>query len=301
MLAKLARLASWRALAPVTLGTAVYAFGLHYFVLPNQLMEGGLTGIGILLNYAFGWPLSVSTLVLNIPLFLLGWRMLGGRSMFLTIYGTLSLSFFLWLIELAAATGMIEPFAMERDVLLAALYAGVPLGAGLGLVFRFGGTTGGADIIARILSKRRGWSMGQIILAIDALVIGLSLLFIPVERVLYTLVVVFIASKLIDFIQEGAYSGKAFSIITDHGRTIAEAITKQLDRGVTIVPAIGAYSGGRKEVVYCVVGRQEVRRLKLIVHAVDPKAFIVVSDARDVIGEGFRETGDASASQEQKR
>jgi uncharacterized membrane-anchored protein YitT (DUF2179 family) len=286
----LARMAQWRVIAPITLGTAVYAFGLHYFVLPNQLMEGGVTGIGILLNYAFGWPLSLSTLVLNIPLFLIGWRMLGGRSMFLTIYGTLSLTLFLWLIEQAAVSGLIQPFVMERDVLLAALYAGVTLGGGLGLVFRFGATTGGADIIARILSKNRGWSMGQIILAIDALVISLSLLFIPVERVLYTLVVVFIATKLIDFIQEGAYSGKAFSIITDHGREIAEAVTKQLDRGVTIVPAVGGYSRGSKEMVYCVVGRQEVRKLKLIVHAVDAKAFIVVSDARDVIGEGFRES-----------
>jgi uncharacterized membrane-anchored protein YitT (DUF2179 family) len=286
----LARMAQWRVIAPITLGTAVYAFGLHYFVLPNQLMEGGVTGIGILLNYAFGWPLSLSTLVLNIPLFLIGWRMLGGRSMFLTIYGTLSLTLFLWLIEQAAVSGLIQPFVMERDVLLAALYAGVTLGGGLGLVFRFGATTGGADIIARILSKNRGWSMGQIILVIDALVISLSLLFIPVERVLYTLVVVFIATKLIDFIQEGAYSGKAFSIITDHGREIAEAVTKQLDRGVTIVPAVGGYSRGRKEMVYCVVGRQEVRKLKLIVHAVDAKAFIVVSDARDVIGEGFRES-----------
>ncbi len=286
----IARMAQWRVMAPITLGTAVYAFGLHYFVLPNQLMEGGVTGIGILLNYAFGWPLSLSTLVLNIPLFFIGWRMLGGRSMFLTIYGTLSLTLFLWLIEQAAVAGLMQPFVMERDVLLAALYAGVTLGGGLGLVFRYGATTGGADIIARILSRNRGWSMGQIILVIDAIVISLSLLFIPVERVLYTLVVVFIATKLIDFIQEGAYSGKAFSIITDHGREIAEAVTKQLDRGVTIVPAVGGYSRGSKEMVYCVVGRQEVRKLKLIVHAVDANAFIVVSDARDVIGEGFRES-----------
>lgn len=286
----IARMAQWRVMAPITLGTAVYAFGLHYFVLPNQLMEGGVTGIGILLNYAFGWPLSLSTLALNIPLFFIGWRMLGGRSMFLTIYGTLSLTLFLWLIEQAAVAGLMQPFVMERDVLLAALYAGVTLGGGLGLVFRYGATTGGADIIARILSRNRGWSMGQIILVIDAIVISLSLLFIPVERVLYTLVVVFIATKLIDFIQEGAYSAKAFSIITDHGREIAEAVTKQLDRGVTIVPAVGGYSRGNKEMVYCVVGRQEVRKLKLIVHAVDANAFIVVSDARDVIGEGFRES-----------
>lgn len=278
-----------RVIVPVTAGTAVYAFGLHFFILPNQLMEGGVTGIGILLNYALGLPLSVSTLILNIPLFLIGWRILGGRPMYMTLYGTLSLTLFLWLMERFIDAGYVVPFSSDRDLILAALYAGVSLGIGLGLVFRFGATTGGADIVARIASKKKGWSMGQIILAIDAIVIGLSLFFVPIERVLYTLVVVFIAAKLIDFIQEGAYSAKSFSIVTDMSQAIAEAVMNQLDRGVTIMPAVGGYSGMQKAIVYCVVGRQEVRRLKQLVHDIDPHAFIVVSDAREVIGEGFRE------------
>ncbi|CAM4217903.1 YitT family protein [Paenibacillus tarimensis] len=279
-----------RLLVAVSAGTAIYAFGLHYFVLPNQFMEGGVTGISILLNYVFGLPLFVSTLLLNIPLFIIGWRKLGGSQMFMTIYGTLSLTFFLWLIELLMHQGIIDPFRTDRDLLLAGLYAGVTLGAGLGLVFRFGATTGGADILARIASRGRGWSMGQVILAMDAVIIGLSLIFIPKERVLYTLVVVFIAAKVIDFIQEGAYAAKSFSIITAQGHEMAAVITKQLDRGVTIVPAIGAFSGQDKQMVYCVVGRQEIRRLKLIAQSIDPKAFIVVGEVHDVIGEGFKES-----------
>ncbi|PZD93557.1 hypothetical protein DNH61_23345 [Paenibacillus sambharensis] len=279
-----------RVLVAVSAGTAIYAFGLHYFVLPNQFMEGGVTGISILLNYAFGLPLFISTLLLNIPLFVVGWRKLGGSQMFMTIYGTLSLTFFLWLIELLMHRGIIDPFRTDRDLLLAGLYAGVTLGAGLGLVFRFGATTGGADILARIASRGRGWSMGQVILAMDAVIIGLSLIFIPKERVLYTLVVVFIAAKVIDFIQEGAYAAKSFSIITAQGHEMAAVITSQLDRGVTIVPAIGAFSGQDKQMVYCVVGRQEIRRLKLIAQSIDPKAFIVVGEVHDVIGEGFKES-----------
>lgn len=274
---------------PIIVGTAIYAFGLHYFVIPNRLMEGGVTGIAVLLNYAAGWPLSITTLVINIPLFAFGWKMLGRAQMIYTLLGTLSLSGCLALIERFIHNGWLTPLQSSNDFMLAALYAGVTLGTGLGIVFRFGGTTGGADIVARIITRRKGISMGQIILTLDAIIIGISLLFIPVEKVLYTLVVVFIASRLIDFIQDGAYSAKAFSIISDEGAAIAEQIKNDLDRGVTLLPAKGAYSGQQKEVVYCVVQRQETRRLKQIVRNIDPRAFIVINDVHDVLGEGFKE------------
>ncbi|MFD1955707.1 YitT family protein [Paenibacillus thailandensis] len=276
-----------RSVLPIMIGTAVYAFGLHYFVLPNQLMEGGVTGISVLLNYALGWPLSMSTLLLNIPLFALGWKALDRRDMFYTIIGVLSLSLFLWLMELLIANGWIVTFHTSQDYILAALYAGVSLGAGLGLVFRFGGTTGGVDIVARIVTRWRGISMGQFILCLDAVIIGLALFFIPIEKVLYTLVTVFIASKLIDFIQDGAYSARSFTIISDESEAIAAAITKELHRGVTLLPAKGAFSGQTKEIAYCVVQRQEIRRLKTIVRNIDPRSFIVVSEVDDVLGEGF--------------
>ncbi|MGM0880441.1 MAG: YitT family protein [Bacillota bacterium] len=278
-----------RIIIPILIGTAIYAFGLHYFVLPNQLMEGGVTGIAVLLNYAAGWPLSISTLLLNIPLFLLGWKALGRGQMIYTLVGVVSLSCFLALMEQLIRLEWLIPFQSTKDYMLAALYAGVTLGTGLGIVFRFGGTTGGVDIVARILTRSKGISMGQIILTLDAVIIGVSILYISVEKVLYTLVTVFIASKLIDFIQDGAYAAKAFSIITEQGSVMSKQITIELDRGVTLIPAKGAFSGQQKEVVYCVVQRQEIRRLKTIVRKIDPRAFIVINEVHDVFGEGFKE------------
>ncbi|WP_144933297.1 YitT family protein [Paenibacillus sp. 32O-W] len=278
----------YRNIIPIVLGTAVYAFGLHYFVIPNELMEGGMTGVSLLINYALGIPPSLTTLVLNVPLFLIGWRVFGNQAMALTVLGTLFLSFFLWTMEMLIGYGWVIPLAGE-DYFLVTLYAGVTLGSGLGVVFRFGGTTGGSDILARIINKRKGWSMGQIILAIDVLVIGSSLLYIPKEKVLYTIVVVFIASKMIDFVTEGAYAAKAFTIVTENGELLAHRVTSELERGVTIFPAKGAYSRKDKEVLYCVVARQEARRLKMIIRSVDPTAFIIIADVQDVLGEGFKE------------
>jgi len=272
---------------PILVGTAIYAFGLLYFIIPNQLMEGGVTGVTILLKYAFGISPSISNLLLNIPLFLLGWRILGGRQIIYTGIGIGSLSFFLWIFEKMMESGWIKTFA--TDYILASLYAGVTLGAGLGIVFRFGGTTGGSDIVARILGKKYGFSMGQIILTIDVIIIGLSLFYVAIENILYTLVAVFIASRVIDFIQEGAYAAKAFTIISDRAPEIADTITKEMDRGVTLIPAIGAYSKQAKHMAYCVVSRTEIRRLNGIAKSIDPRAFIIISDVHDVHGEGFRE------------
>ncbi|MCM3633041.1 YitT family protein [Paenibacillus camelliae] len=274
---------------PITIGAALYAFGLQCFVIPNQLMEGGVTGIAVLLNYVFQFPMSVTTLVINIPLFLIGWKILGSKKMIYTIYGSVALSGFLAILEAYSQLTSIISFENGYDPMLIVLYAGVTLGAGLGIVFRFGGTTGGIDIIARILSRWKGFSMGQIILVFDAIIIGISIFYISLDKILYTLVMVFIASKMIDFIQNGAYSAKAFSIITENGERIAERVTQEMDRGVTILPAKGAYSGSTKKVVYCVVARSETHRLKQLVRNIDPKAFIVIHEVQDVLGEGFKE------------
>lgn len=281
----LGTLRSW---VPIACGTAIYAFSLHYFVIPNELMEGGVTGISLLLNYALEFPVSLTTLVINIPLFIIGWKKIGKAAMVNTVLGALTLSLFLRLMEIAIGRGWIVPFRSDTDFFLATLYAGVTIGIGLGIVFRFGGTTGGTDIIASVLSKSNGWSIGQVILAVDVLVIGTSLLYIPKEKVLYTLVAVFVASRTIDFITEGAYSAKAFTIMSDKGEELARTITREMDRGVTLFAAKGAYSNSDKCVVYSVVGRQETRKLKSIVKQVDPHAFIVISDVHDVLGEGFR-------------
>ncbi|WP_225229130.1 YitT family protein [Paenibacillus gallinarum] len=276
-------------IVPILLGTAIFAFGLLYFIIPNQLMEGGVTGITVLLNYAFGISPSISTLIINIPLFLLGWKVFGGRQIIYTGVGIVALTIFLTLFERLIDAGYIVPLQTEHDLLLAALYAGVTIGLGLGIVFRAGGTTGGSDIIARILSKKTGLSIGRVMLAIDIVIIGSSLIYIPLEKILYTLIAVFIGSKVIDFIQEGAYAAKAFTIISDYGPEIADKITIQMERGVTLIPAIGAYSKKAKHVVYSVVSRQEIRELHQIIKSIDPKAFLIINEVHDVHGEGFKE------------
>jgi uncharacterized membrane-anchored protein YitT (DUF2179 family) len=272
----------------ITIGTAIYAFGLHYFVISNELMEGGVTGVALLLKYVLNVPPSISTLVCNIPLFYLGWRVFGKGPMMYTIYGVVSLSFFLWVMEQLIHNNWLIPFHTTQDYFLATLYAGITLGTGLGLVFRFGGTTGGSDILARIGNKKRGWSVGQVILIIDVIVIGTSFLYLPKEKVLYSLVAVFVTSRLIDYISEGAHAAKAFTIISDEAVPLSEAITKELDRGVTLFPARGAYSGNNKEVLYCVVYRHETRRLRELIQSIDPRAFIIIGEVHDVIGEGFK-------------
>lgn len=279
----------WHSFLPITLGTAIYAFGLIYFIIPNQLMEGGVTGITLLLNYALEISPSISTLLINIPLFLIGWRSLGRSQMIYSIYGVLSLTFFLWLFERAVQHAWIIPFQTEHDFILATLYAGITLGTGLGIVFRFGGTTGGVDILARMANRKYNISMGQFILLLDIFIIGAALLYIPKEKILYTLVAVFISSKMIDFIQEGAYAAKAFTIISVSPEKIAAQITKELERGVTLIPSVGYYTQTSSHMVYCVVSRAEVRQLRNIVKSIDPRAFIVVSDVHDVLGEGFKE------------
>jgi uncharacterized membrane-anchored protein YitT (DUF2179 family) len=273
-------------LVPIWFGTAVYAAGLHYLIIPNGFMEGGITGIGLLINYTLGIPLSFTNLALNVPLFLAGWVRLGPQAMGYTLYGTLVLSVNLWILEQIQRIGWTAP-PVTDDPLLAVLFAGTVIGGGLGIVFRFGGTTGGVDIVARIAQKARGWSMGQFILGFDAVVIGSSLLYIELEKVMYTLVVVFIATRVIDFIQEGAYAAKAFTIITDRAQELKEAIARRLDRGVTVFPARGGYSNADKEVIYCVVYKNESRRMQTLVKETDPKAFMIISDVRDVLGEGF--------------
>lgn len=271
----------------IFLGTAIYAFGLHYFFISNELMEGGLTGIALLLKYVYNIPPSVTTLVINIPLFFAGLKIFGRESMYYTMFGVLSLSFFLWIMEWFIRKEWLIPF-QTQDYFLVTLYAGVTVGAGLGLVFRYGGTTGGSDIVARIGHKLKGWSVGQVILYMDVVIISVSLFYIPKEKVLYSLVTVYIATRMINYMTEGAYAAKAFTIITDHANVLAQTITKELDRGVTLFPAKGAFSGKDKEVVYCVIYRHETRRLRALIKSIDPSAFIIIAEVHDVLGEGFK-------------
>jgi uncharacterized membrane-anchored protein YitT (DUF2179 family) len=268
----------------ILLGSAIFSFGLVHFNMENKLAEGGFTGITLLLYFLFKWDPSYTNLLLNIPIFLIGWKFLGRTSFIYTLIGTVSLSLFLWIFQ---RFSFVE-IPLKDDLALAALFAGVFIGVGLGIIFKYGGTTGGVDIIARIAQKYIGWSMGKTMFMFDAIVITLSIVFyLPYREAMYTLVAVFVGAKVIDFIQEGAYSARGAMIISEQNEKIANKIMEEMERGVTVLKGYGSFTKQDREVLYCVVGRNEVGRLKGVITSVDPHAFVSVSEVHDVLGEGF--------------
>ncbi|WP_404468171.1 YitT family protein [Sutcliffiella horikoshii] len=268
----------------ILIGSAIFAFGLVNFNMQNNLAEGGFTGITLLLYFLFRFDPSYTNLLLNIPIFFIGWKLLGRNTFFYTLIGTFSLSLFLWIFQRVPL--MFPP--LEDDLTLAALFAGVFIGIGLGIIFRYGGTTGGVDIIARLAHKYIGWSMGKAMFMFDAVVIVLSLvMYLTYQEAMYTLVAVFVAARVIDFMQEGAYAAKGATIISEKNEEIASKVHAEMDRGVTILRGQGSFSKVERNVLYCVVAKNELVKLKNVITSVDPHAFVAVSDVHDVLGEGF--------------
>jgi uncharacterized membrane-anchored protein YitT (DUF2179 family) len=264
-------------------GSLIFAMGINYFAIPSNLAEGGFTGISLLLFYLFGFSPGLVILLLNIPLLFVGYKVFGKQTFIYTILGIASSSFFLEI-----TNNIVTWFGPPpEDTLLCTLYTGVLVGIGLGLIFRTGGTTGGVDIIARLVNKFYGWSIGRTMLMFDFGVILSSVFIIGLDMAMYTLVSVFISARVIDFVIEGLNASKAVTIVSNRPQELAGTIVKKMNRGVTILTGRGGYTGKTREVLYVVVGRNELPKLKQIVHQIDPLAFVVVGDARDVLGEGF--------------
>ncbi|MCY0888189.1 MAG: YitT family protein [Alicyclobacillaceae bacterium] len=263
----------------IIVGGFVYSLGLNLFLVANHLAEGGFIGISVLLLYKLNIPISISFLVLNIPLLLLAWRQFGHQFVWKTTLGVVSVSLFT---ELTSHLTVVT-----HDKLLAALYAGVITGIGLGLIFRVGGTTGGADIIARMMRQYRGIAMGKTMFAIDVLVIVLVGWLVGYVIAMYSLVALFVSSRVIDFVIEGLSRSKALHVISSEYEQIIDAIHEHLGRGTTLLQAQGGYTGQIRPVVYCVVSRDEVLRVQRIVANIDPTAFVIVNDVHEVLGEGF--------------
>lgn len=267
----------------ILLGAAIYAFGLINFNLKNQLGEGGVTGLALIFYNLFSIDPAWTNIILNIPLFFAGWKFFRRNEFIYTLIGTFSLSFFLFIFQHV----MTFSFVLNHDLLLAALFAGVFIGGGLGIIFRYGGTTGGSDIVARITHKKFGWAMSKTMLVTDASVILLSLVYLDYRQMMYTLVGVFVGSRMIDVIQKGAYAGKAVMIFSKKSDEIARSIIASLDRSVTLIDGKGGYTHREMNVLYCVVSRNEVFRLKNLIQEIDPDAFVTVNDVHEVFGEGF--------------
>lgn len=270
----------------ILIGSAIFSFGIVNINIENHLAEGGFTGITLLLYFLFKFDPSYSNLILNIPIFFIGWKLLGRTTFLYTLIGTFSVSLFLWIFQRYEVLNL--HLNLQNDMTLAALFAGAFIGIGLGIIFKYGGTTGGVDIIARLAHKYVGWSMGKTMFMFDAIVIIVSILtYLSYREGMYTLVAVFIGAKVIDFMQEGAYAAKGATIISDKNDEIAAKILSEMERGATFLKAVGSYTQVERNVLYCVVAKNEIVKLKNIITSVDPHAFVAVSDVHDVVGEGF--------------
>lgn len=268
----------------IALGCAIYGISLDMISIPNKLADGGLSGISLILRHFWGINMGLSTLILNIPLILLGYRFMGKRLLAYTIWGTVSLSFFLWFWR---SVPIIKQLDLEHDLFLSAISAGVLSGIGLGLVFRYNGTSGGTDIIARICQIKFGISSGKMLLFCDAVVLFASLSYLDIKHMMYTLLASFILSRAMDTVQQGAYSARGLLIISDKYEQIGQMIDLKLERGFTYFKALGGYKQDEKRVIYVVVAPREIPAIKQLIKQEDPNAFVSILEVHEALGEGF--------------
>jgi uncharacterized membrane-anchored protein YitT (DUF2179 family) len=262
------------------LGIVVMAVAFNVFLIPNRIAAGGISGLGIILLHLFNIPVGLTIFAANIPLLILSWRIIGPRFVINSLIGALALSLS---IELLA---FLRP--LTADLLLASIYGGILVGIGVGIVFRAQGSSGGTALAARIINHYFGLTIGQSFLIVDFLIIALALIFLDAEVALYALLALFVSTKVTDLVQEGLSFSKAALIISDNTREIAARVLTELERGATEIPAQGAFTGEERRTLLVVLSQQEVSRLKAIVRSTDPKAFVVISNVSEVLGEGFR-------------
>ncbi|WP_413088492.1 YitT family protein [Terribacillus sp. 179-K 1B1 HS] len=260
-------------------GSFLFALAVNIFAIPSELGEGGVTGITIILFYALGWAPSIMNLILNGLLLIIGYRFLDKQTVFYTLIVILLNSSFLHLTE---------SWEIASDqVLVNAVFGGVFAGVGIGLILKVGGTTAGTAILAKLANKYLDWNTSFALLFFDLIVVAASWFIIGTEKLLITVIMLYIATKVMEFVIEGLNPKKAVFIISNQKDTIAKTISTQLDRGVTLLEGRGYYTQNQKEILYVVINKQELLPLKKIVRSIDTKAFITLYDVRDVFGEGF--------------
>lgn len=266
----------------IAVGVLIMSIGLKYFLEPNTIAPGGVTGFAIVFKKVTNIPIYLTNLAINIPLFLLGAKILGRSSAIKTLYATLALSFFL---------KTLPPLVLTNDLLLSSIFGGVLTGIGLGLVFKLDGTTGGTDLAGAILNKKLpGVSLANFMLIIDLFVVAFAgIVEKKIEISLYSVIALYVTVKVVDLILEGMGYLKGFYIVTSKPEEIAESLMKELERGVTSLKGKGMYTKQDKDVLLCVVYRSQFTKVKDIVKEIDPKAFVMVAEMYEALGEGFKE------------
>lgn len=264
----------------VVVGAAIIAIGFNVFLLPNQVASGGVSGISTILHGLFGWNPGFVQYAFNIPLFIAGVLLLGKKFGIKSFIGTVTLPLIVLL------TNSWEPWT--DNPLLGALFGGIVVGLGIGLVFKGNASTGGTDLLAQIITKYTGISLGTSVLLIDGIIAISAAIVFDLEKGLYALIGLYVTTKTIDIIQLGFSQSKMVYIITMKQDEVRDAIYAEIERGVTKLPAIGGYTGEARPVLMVVVYQTEFTKLKQLIKSVDPSAFVIVSNAYEVLGEGFK-------------
>jgi len=268
----------------LVVGSAVTALAYDLFLIPHRIVPGGAGGIAMILNYFFATPVGLTIIVINVPLFFVGIKTLGRAYGVKSVIGmalsSLLIDGFNYILHLGPATD---------NKILASVFGGIMLGAGLGLVFRGGGSTGGSDIVGQVLNRYTNFSTGTAMLLVDFVVITTAgLCFGQFELALYGYLNLYLTSRAIDLVLEGLSYTRALFIVSDSADAIARAITTTMKRGATVLNATGAYSQEKKDMVFSVMSKREVARVRDIIRDVDPQAFVIITDVYEVLGEGFK-------------
>ncbi|WP_026566883.1 YitT family protein [Bacillus sp. UNC41MFS5] len=268
-----------RAIA-ITIGAILMATGLEIFLVPNHVIDGGITGISIMLAHITGWKLGIFLLILNLPFVYMGYKQMGKTFAISTVYGIIVLSIF---------TSFFHPIpAFTDDILLATVFGGMILGTGVGVVIRNGGALDGTEILALLITKKVPFSVGQIIMFINIFILGAAGFVFSWDRAMYSLLAYVIASKAIDTVVAGLEESKSVWIISDEAEEIGNAINARLGRGVTYIKGQGAFTGDNKKVIFSIITRLEESKLNTIVQDIDPSAFLAIGDISEVRGGRFK-------------
>jgi uncharacterized membrane-anchored protein YitT (DUF2179 family) len=274
-----------KALLLILIGTFVMAVGYVYFISPYKIAPGGVYGISIVLHHLFGLPIGMMALAMDIPLTLIGIKILGPKFGWKTVVGFVSMAIFVDLLTYFQGNVPL----VEGDALLSAIFGGVLIGFGLGLVFKSKASSGGSDIIAMIINKYTKIPLGTLMIYVDSAIVLVSLIAFRDWKIpLYSWLVIYITGKVVDLVLEGANYDKALFIISDKYEEIKQTIIEDLDRGGTVFHGQGMYSEDTKKIIYTTVSRRESEMLKEYIYEIDPKAFISVMNTHEILGEGFK-------------
>ena len=268
----------------ITLGAVIYSLSFDWFYVPNEIGFGGITALGMILNRLIpGLPIGTVVLVLNIPIFLLGWKLLGGHTLVSSLFAMAATSI---LVDLIAAAYTFPPM----DPMLASVFGGLTLGVALGMFFSRGATTGGTDLVARLLKIPFAWlPVGKLLLLVDlSMLLAVAAAFRSLESGMYGGIALYISTVIMDNVLYGLDRSKVAYIVTSNPRPMAAEIDKQLERGTTFLHGEGSFTGQDKLVLMCAFKQRQIVPLKAIVHDLDPEAFLIVCDAHEVLGQGFR-------------